>query len=114
MTDEEKKYRGLSMASCVNMSGTSITVTATSPDIEQELNYPADIPKEQLISSLSYELGPHFKPVMIEKIVETVENEGLRFDGVEIGATIEEGFKFKINFSPKKTIKTFFKVKGDE
>ena len=92
----------------------TITITATSRDIERELNFPANISREELTTSLSYELGPQFKPTMIEKMVETVDNKGISIKDIELSMTWEEGFRIRISMAPKKIIKSFFKIKGEQ
>ena len=92
----------------------AVTVTAISPSIEQELVFPADMPREELSANLRHELEPNFKITMIEKMVEIVENKGLSLKDIELGVTLEEGFKFKISWGRRKIIRSFFKVKGEE
>jgi hypothetical protein len=54
-----------------------------------------------------------YKKQIVEMIVETVENEGFFYGDFEMGIT-ETGFKLRFSRAPKKTVKTFVKVKGEK
>ncbi len=89
------------------LAGTSITVTATGKEIEQELIYPDTTPGKEVAASLAYELGVDFQPPIIKQIVETVDVSKTYWSGFEFSLNLEEGFKIKITRSPKKIIKNF-------